>query len=107
MASPSTVPEKGFYYHYKHDPNGSFNNYAYEVVGIGHHTEEEGSYFVVYRPLYKSAFVYQNGNMFDVRPLPMFMESVEKDSGRIPRFTKIDDPGLLARFRKLRDEMYP
>jgi hypothetical protein len=55
------IPEPGFYYHYKHDPNGSVNNYAYEVLGIGHHTEDscrpEDEYLVVYRPLYE-AFVY-------------------------------------------------
>ena len=110
MASPSTVPEKGFYYHYKHDPNGSFNTYAYEVVGVGHHTESkcrpEDIFLVVYRPLYP-AFVYENGKMFDVRPLPMFMESVEKDDGRIPRFEKIEDPALLAKLEQIRDEMYP
>jgi len=107
MAPPPTVPEKGFYYHYKHDPRGSFNNYAYEVMGVGHHTEEERSFFVVYRPLYESAFVYQNGKMFDVRPLPMFVEEIEKDGIRTPRFKKIEDPELVARFEKLRDEMYP
>lgn len=37
------TPEKGFYYHYKHDPNGSFDNYAYEVLNIGHHTESMDS----------------------------------------------------------------
>jgi hypothetical protein len=56
-STPSKVPEKGFYYHYKHDSNGSINNYAYEVIGVGHHTEEENAHFVVYWPLYKEAFV--------------------------------------------------
>ena len=53
--------EKGFYYHYKHDTQGAVNNYAYEVMGIGHHTEIEGlepSAMVLYRPLYESAPVY-------------------------------------------------
>jgi hypothetical protein len=31
MKIPTLVPEPGFYYHYKHDPNGTVNNYAYEV----------------------------------------------------------------------------
>jgi len=110
MAPPPEIPEKGFYYHYKHDPNGPFNTYAYEVVGVGHHTEEdlpaEQKTMVIYRPLYES-FVYKNGKMFDVRPLPMFMESVEKDGGRIPRFEKIEDPALLAKLEQIRDEMYP
>ncbi len=38
---PTTIPEKGFYYHYKHDPKGEVNNYAYEVMGVGSHTEED------------------------------------------------------------------
>lgn len=38
---PKKVPEVGFYYHYKHDPTGSVNNYAYEVVGVGFHTEDD------------------------------------------------------------------
>jgi hypothetical protein len=54
------IPEPGFYYHYKHDKNGSINNYAYEVVGVGHHTEEQDTYFVNYRPLYDTAFGYSS-----------------------------------------------
>ena len=63
MNFPKNVPEKGFYYHYKHDPEGEVNNYAYEVIGVGIHTEEdcrpEDSSMVVYRPLY-------NANIFEV-----------------------------------------
>lgn len=36
------TPELGFYYHYKHDPTGAVNNYAYEILNIGHHTEIDG-----------------------------------------------------------------
>ena len=100
------TPEKGFYYHYKHDPAGAFNTYAYEVMGVGHHTEEERTKFVVYRPLYEGAFVYKNGKMFDVRPLEMFMEDVTKDGKTFPRFTKITEPELIARLAELRDRMY-
>jgi hypothetical protein len=107
---PSVVPEKGFYYHYKHDPAGEFNNYAYEVVGLGHHTEddcaERDRFLVVYRPLYE-AFVYKNGKMFDVRPLSMFMEEVEKEGKRFPRFTRITDPALVGKLEELREKMYP
>ena len=38
---PKRVPEPGFYYHYKHNPNGPVNDYAYEVVGVGFHTEDD------------------------------------------------------------------
>lgn len=103
------MPEKGFYYHYKHDPAGAFNNYAYEVIGVGHHTEDDATprdqYLVIYRPLYE-AFVYKLGKLFDARPLSMFMESVEMDGITRPRFARITDPELIRRLETKRDEMY-
>jgi hypothetical protein len=105
----TTVPEKGFYYHYKHDPSGVVNNYAYEVVGVGHHTEDdcrgEDRYMVVYRPLYE-AFVYKNGKMFDLRPLDMWMGNVEKDGNVFPRFSRITDPAATSQLEAMRKEMY-
>lgn len=103
------LPKPGFYYHYKHDPLGEFNNYAYEVVGVGHHTEisdDENSLFVIYRPLYESAFVYQNGKMFDVRPLKMFMEEVEKEGEKKKRFTEIADPEIIKKLQMKKNQMY-
>src|SRR5436305_12798626 len=38
---PKMLPEPGYYYHFKHDPNGPLNNYAYYIYGVGHHTEED------------------------------------------------------------------
>ncbi|MCX6747411.1 MAG: DUF1653 domain-containing protein [Candidatus Nomurabacteria bacterium] len=106
--------EKGFYYHYKHDPNGEVNNYAYEVLSIGHHTEmhhgEDGgvdeSLMVVYRPLYESAFVYQVGKHWDVRPLSMFLEDITKDNKTTPRFQKIVDLETINKLIEIRDFMY-
>lgn len=103
---PSPLPEPGFYYHYKHDPNGPENGYAYEVMGVGHHTEDEKTFLVVYRPLYDWALVYKLGRMFDLRPLEMFMEAVDKSEYQGPRFTKIEDPKLIERLEAVRDEMY-
>ena len=101
-------PEKGFYYHYKHDLRGEVNNYAYEILNIAHHTEienlEEGT-MVIYRPLYESS-VYKIGKHWDARPLKMFMESVVKDGREIQRFTKITDPGVISELEKIRDKMY-
>lgn len=100
--------EKGFYYHYKHDPNGPVNNYAYEVVGFGMHTEmhdDPNGKLVVYRPLYE-AFVYTNGKMFDIRPYAMFAETVTKDGKTFPRFQKITDPVVIGQLEKVRDAMY-
>lgn len=107
MTTPHPTP--GYYYHYKHDPNGPINNYAYEVMGVGHHTEDdcrpEDQYVVVYRPLYE-AFVYKNGKMFDIRPLAMFMEEVTKDGSTFPRFAPITDPDTLSALRAIAGEMY-
>ena len=100
--------EKGFYYHYKHDPKGTLNNYAYEVMGLGHHTEIDGlvpSAMVMYRPLY-DASVYTAGKHWDLRPYMMFTETVSKDGNIIPRFQKITDPVVIAELVKKRDEMY-
>ena len=109
MKIPERVPEKGFYYHYKHDPKGSINNYAYEVVGVGCHTESdcrpEDANLVVYRPLYES-MVYDAGKLFDVRPLEMFMENVTKDGKTFPRFLKITDPEVIAALNNIKAQMY-
>lgn len=109
MHFPTKVPEKGFYYHYKHDPVGSVNNYAYEVVGAGIHTEDEcrpeDFSMVVYRPLY-NAKVFEAGKLYDLRPLEMFMEDVTKDGKTFPRFRKIVDPEVLEKLNAIKTEMY-
>jgi hypothetical protein len=99
------TPATGFYYHYKHDPNGSINNYVYEVLGTGHHTEEENSFLVVYRPLYES-FVYKIGKLFDIRPLNMFMEQVTKEGKTFARFQKITNAQTISELQAIRDQMY-
>lgn len=101
--------ELGFYYHYKHDPQGPMNHYAYEVVGFGHHTEVEGLYesaMVIYRPLYKDAGVYKEGKHADLRPLAMFVEKVEKDGKVFDRFTKITDEHVIHDLEIIKSEMY-
>ena len=75
------APQPGFYYHYKHRPDGQISNYAYEVIGIGYHTEDDArpgeEYFVIYRPLYNSS-VYNNSRTLR---LPCF-ESDHQDVDR-------------------------
>ncbi len=95
--------EKGFYYHYKHDPAEEFNNYAYEVIGTGLHTEDKTE-TVIYRPLYKNTYL----NSFDYsnRPLDMFTGQVEKDGKTFPRFTKITDSEIILKLEKVKEEMY-
>ncbi len=109
MKIPSKVPEKGFYYHYKHDPKGDTNNYAYEYVGAGVHTEEdcrpEDENMIIYRPLYEAA-VYKAGKMYDLRPLDMWMGMVEKNGKTFPRFTKITDSKIIEELQKIKLEMY-
>jgi hypothetical protein len=106
---PQKFPEKGFYYHYKHDPKGAVNHYAYEVLGVGHHTEDyvspEDANLLIYRPLYE-AFVYKNGKMFDARPLHMFFETVEKEGKTVLRFDKITDHEVISKLETIRDKMY-
>lgn len=109
VTPPDKVPEKGFYYHYKHDPAGAVNNYAYEMIGVGHHTEddcrEEDKYMVVYLPIYEAS-VYKAGQLFDLRPLEMWMGDVEKDGKTLPRFKKITDPSVIEELKRIKKEMY-
>lgn len=111
---PKKVPAPGFYYHYKHDPKGAVNNYAYEVIGVGFHTEDDArpgeQHFLVYRPLYEAAVYKASKDLgipcFDNRPLEMWMEEVTKDGRTFPRFQKITDPVVIAELEKIRLEMY-
>lgn len=64
----------GKYEHYK----GKF----YRVLGVARHSETEED-LVVYEPLYPSILKWW------VRPLKMFMEKVEINGKKIPRFKYI------------------
>ena len=103
---PSIVPARGFYYHYKHDPEKGVHDYAYEILGAGIHTEEDQC-FQVYRPLYEEAFVFQHGKMFDLRPLGMAMENVTVNGAEMPRFRLITDASVIKELEAIRDMMYP
>ncbi len=70
--STDIVP--GRYRHHK----GNF----YEVLGVARHSESEEK-LVVYRCL------YGDGSLW-VRPLGMFMESVNVDGRKIPRFSRCE-----------------
>ena len=112
---PKRVPERGFYYHYKHDPKGDVGNYAYEVVGVGFHTEDDcrpgEEHFVVYRPLYEASVYVASKKLgipcFDSRPLEMWMGDVVKDGKTFPRFAKIVDQKVIDELMKIKDSMYP
>ena len=97
------IPENGFYYHYKHDPAGAFNNYAYEVVGLARHSEDK-SHYVMYRPLYKAEWLIPAQVV--VRPLTTFLEHILKDGKLVPRFRRIQDIECVAKLNQVRDSMY-
>lgn len=109
-AIPEPVREPGYYYHYKHDPTGPINNYAYFIEGGGIHTEEdcrpEDRFFQVYRPLY-DAHAYQLGKFFDCRPLALANSPAERDGERVERFTRITDPYIIGELRAIKRRMYP
>jgi hypothetical protein len=66
----------GRYRHYK--------GAEYAVQGIATHSET-GERLVVYTPLYGNSGLW-------VRPLSMFLETVNLDGKQLPRFTCIEPP---------------
>lgn len=114
LPMPKRVPKLGFYYHYKHDPTGPVNNYAYEVVGVGFHTESDArpgeEHFVNYLPLYPSSVYEAHVSLgvlcFDTRPLEMWMGEVSKDGKTFPRFKFITDPAVIAQLEEIKRQMY-
>ena len=108
---PKNLPEPGYYYHFKHDPSGPLNNYAYYIYGVGHHTEdncpEADAFMQVYRPLYENSYAYRNGGLFDLRPLRMFYEPAIKDGQQVERFTRITDSKVISELRAIKERMYP
>lgn len=89
--------EKGFYYHYKHNPE-IINDHAYEVLGVAWNTEDN-NFSVIYKPLYKNTFLKDAD--FCSRPLEMFLENVTVDGKTFPRFQKITDINILEKIKKL------
>ncbi|MBV9825687.1 MAG: DUF1653 domain-containing protein [Alphaproteobacteria bacterium] len=108
---PTDLPEPGFYYHFKHDPTGPVNNYAYYIYGVGHHTEEgcptDDAFMQVYRPLYEAAYAYRHGGLFDLRPLRMFYQPAAWQGKSVPRFARITDPDVIAQLERIKRQMYP
>ena len=97
------IPEKGYYVHYKHAPEGEKYNYMYEVVGIARHTEDK-TFTVLYRPLYKNDW-FEPAN-FQARPLDIFIENVNLHGVETPRFKRVTDPELIQELDAARSLMY-
>lgn len=60
-----------------------FKGGEYEVLGVARHSEGLED-MVVYRPLYNDTGLW-------VRPLSMFMETVERDGKTQPRFSLLEE----------------
>ena len=61
----------------------------------------------VYRPLYEEAYAFRNGGLFDLRPLHMFYEPAERNGEKVPRFTRILDPEVIAQLEAIKARLYP
>jgi len=74
---PSDISQlsPGRYRHYKGND--------YEVIGTARHSETD-EWLVVYRPLYGEGGLW-------VRPLAMFVETVQLDGENVPRFRYLGD----------------
>ena len=69
-------------------PTGRYRHYKgndYEVIGVATHSETHEA-MVVYRPLYGEGKLW-------VRPLAMFLETVEVGGKTLPRFAPLPAPG--------------
>lgn len=77
-------PKPGIYCHYKNKNN------HYRVHGVAVHTETLED-LVVYEPLYHNDLLAERNGRFFSRPLAMFMDEVEKDGVRQPRFVYIGE----------------
>lgn len=103
------MPERGYYYHYKHDPKGPVNNYAYFIDGVACHTEDDcrpvDQFLQIYRPLYES-YIYKLGIRFDARPVGMFYEPAIVNGKEVPRFVRITDEGVIVQLQGIRRTMY-
>lgn len=98
----TTNLKKGFYYHFKHNPNLSVNNYAYKLVGIAKHSETE-EITVIYRPMYKNEWLGEAELMS--RPIDMFMDTVDKPEYTGPRFRLIEDPEIISKLNDISVEL--
>lgn len=72
---PGYAPAPGRYRHYKGN--------EYEVLHTARHSEDLEQFLVVYRPIATPGAIW-------VRPLEMFVETVDLPGGAVPRFAPLD-----------------
>ncbi|MFC4992928.1 DUF1653 domain-containing protein [Rubritalea tangerina] len=70
------VLQKGRYRHFKGN--------VYEVVDVARCSETDAPY-VIYKPL------YEEGEGLWIRPLEMFLETIERDGVKVERFCYLGD----------------
>ncbi len=107
------VIKKGFYKHWKHDPNGPKGNCCYEVLNASHSKvrqalgTEKDEIVIVYRPLYPS-FVYEAGKHWDHKKLEEFLKPVLPafEGGTTERYALVIDPEEIKILTAIRDVMY-
>jgi hypothetical protein len=100
---PQKHPKTGdFYYHHKHQAQSGISDYAYQIMGIATHTETN-ELMVVYKVLYVSNRPQKFETSIFVRPLEMFLESVDKPELNYtgPRFNLIIDPQIIDKLGKI------
>ena len=104
--SASMNTEGRFYRHFKYDPSNTQipNNYTYEVIGIGNHTETNDK-FVTYRPLYDNP--HMKGINFIHRPYDMFFGTVNRSTYSGNRFNEIKDVKIIEQLIKVSKSKYP
>jgi len=103
----TAVPTLGFYYHFKHDPEGPINNHAYELIGVGIGQDSE-RVDAVYRKLYDDD-TYERPDGFRflcLRSLRSWMGEVAVGDTHVPRFQRITDPRWISALTRIRNEMY-
>jgi hypothetical protein len=59
-----------------------FKGHNVEVIGVANHSENPDEEFVVYRHMH-------NGHDLWIRPVNMFLENIERDGYKGPRFELI------------------
>lgn len=76
--------EGGIYRHYKGG--------IYEVIGVARYSEDPDKFFVVYKQLYESSLEDERkleyGTLW-IRPQDMFLEDVEINNEKVPRFKRM------------------